>query len=168
MLLSQRSRPQLLLGTAIAHKLCAALADTFLVPGRTQLPKRVVPYLRAVSALGLVLSFYGWRDVIRLPAFDLYLLVALAMCFFALDVIPFRFTSQPVVTTIADLPAIAAAILFPFPIAAFGVFVAKLASEAVARVQSRSRHVHSLNTSLQLCPTAPHNATFFRNFPKKI
>jgi len=83
---------------------------------------------------GFFVLLPGWQGILTLPASDLYVLLFVSLCFFVLDIIPFRFTSLPVVTTIADIPAIAAAVLLPAPLAVYPVFVAKVGSELYSRV----------------------------------
>lgn len=90
---------------------------------------KLVTYLWIVAILGLLAVLSGWHDFASQPARQYFLMLVLGLSFFALDTIPFKFTSQPVLTTIADLPAIASAIVLPASLSVFPVFFAELASE---------------------------------------
>lgn len=82
-----------------------------------------------------MLLLLDWRAFSGVPVQTYLLWALLAASVFTLDLMPFRFTTQPIETTIADLPAIASSILFTPPLAALPVFLAKLASEAYFRVR---------------------------------
>jgi putative nucleotidyltransferase with HDIG domain len=116
-------------------KILQAFADIFGVAPNPGFPRSLVFYVRAVGLLGLLFVIMGWLDLPHLPARLFFLILFVSLALLLLDIVPFRFTSLPVETTVADLAAVTSVILFQAPVSAIAVFFGKLLSELISRVR---------------------------------